>query len=164
MTLLSFSHMLSDTQLSRVIQNVAWIIPVVQSLHILAIAVVVAATVTIDLRLVGATKGGPSLAMLERRFMPWFWSALGVLAVSGLILIIGEPARELLNWVFYVKIGLVLAIVAVTAVVQARLRSRPEDRGATAVQQRIDIVLGGGSLLLLAAIITAGRWIAYVVV
>ncbi len=164
MNILAFSKQLSETPLSQVIQNVAWVIPFVQSVHILAIAIVVASVVTIDLRLVGATKGGPSLAMLEKRFLPWFWTGLGVLALSGLILIIGEPERELLNWMFYVKIGLVLTIVAVTAVVQVRLRARPDGPGPTSAQQFTDFVLGGSSLLLVVAIITAGRWIAYVVV
>jgi hypothetical protein len=164
MNILAFSKQLSETPLSQVIQNVTWIIPLVQSVHILAIAIVMASTVTIDLRLVGATKGGPSLAALERRFLPWFWGALSVLAASGLILIIGEPARELLNWMFYVKIGLVLAIVAVTAVVQVRLRARPDGSAPTSAQQFTDFILGGGSLVLIVAIITAGRWIAYVIV
>ncbi len=164
MSILSFSNQLSDTPLSQMIQNVVWIIPLVQSAHILAIAIIMASAVTIDLRLVGVTKGGPSLAALEKRFLPWFWTALGVLAATGLVLIIGEPARELLNWMFYVKIGLVLAIVAVTAVVQARLRGRPEGLARSAAQQKIDFILGGSSLLLILAIITAGRWIAYVIV
>ncbi len=164
MTIVAFADWLASTPVSVTIQNVKWIIPGVQSVHILSIALLIASTVTLDLRLVGVTRGGPSLAMLEKRFTPWFWGAIIVLLLTGLVMITGEPARELLNWMFYTKLVLVLAVVAVTFAVQVRLRARPADIAPTPAQRTADILLGGLSLVLIVAIIAAGRWIAYVVV
>ncbi len=160
----AFTDWLGATGASMTIQNVTWIIPSVQSVHILAIAVLLAAVVTIDLRLAGVTRRGPSLAALEMRFLPWFWIALAVLLATGLILVVGEPARELLNWLFYTKLVLVLAVTALTALFQLRVRADDGAWETTAARRAAGRILGGASLLLVAATITAGRWIAYVVV
>jgi hypothetical protein len=164
MTIKAFCNWLSATPASELIQNVNWIIPSTQSIHILSIAILIAAVVTIDLRLVGVTKGGPSLIMLEKRFLPWFWTALAVLFVSGSILVIGEPSRELMNWVFLTKMALVLSVIALTTVFQRRIRADAGAWEATASQRAAAMALGGASLVLILGILTAGRWIAYVVV
>src|SRR6266403_2733883 len=84
-----FIHWLGATPVSQLIQRVFWIIPTVQAVHILAISVVLASMAMFDLRLLGLAGRRNSIASLSRRFMPWLWSALIVLAVSGSILIVG---------------------------------------------------------------------------
>jgi magnesium-transporting ATPase (P-type) len=158
----AFADWLGVTPPSLLIQDQIWIVATTQSIHILAIAFIATSAVAIDLRLLGLTRRGAGLAALERRFLPWIWWSLIVLLVSGLILIIGEPARELLNWLFWVKMGLVAAVVALTAFVQARLKADPDAFEGDGASRLLARALGLVSLLLLAAIITAGRWIAYV--
>ena len=41
------------------------------------------------------------------RFGPWVWWALGVLLVTGALMIVGEPPRELLAISFWMKMALV---------------------------------------------------------
>ena len=53
MTLHAFAEWLGQTPVSLVIQNVSWIIPAVQSVHILCIAIVVSSAFMVDLRLLG---------------------------------------------------------------------------------------------------------------
>ena len=109
-----FIHWLGDTRASIVIQKVFWIIPTVQIAHILAISVVLASMAMFDLRLLGLAGTRSSIATLSRRFMPWLWGALLVLAVSGSILIIGEPKRALGNVSFEIKMGLLATNIALT--------------------------------------------------
>lgn len=154
----SFCAWLAGTPLSLAIQNHGWVIPTVQSIHILAIAAMATAIVAVDLRLLGA--GSAPLAALDRRFRAWIWSGLATLLTSGLILTIGEPARELLNPVFVAKMIMVLGLAAIAFVVQAGL-----DRDGGYWETRVGgKALALVSLVLLLAIITCGRWIAYVVV
>src|SRR3982074_3599265 len=100
-----FIDWLGATSASLVIQKVFWIIPTVQTVHILAISVVLASMAMFDLRLLGVAGKRNSIASLSGRFMPWLWGALLVLAASGCILIIGEPKRSLGNGGFQLKMG-----------------------------------------------------------
>src|ERR1700692_2035872 len=95
-----FIHWLGATPVSLLIQRVFWIIPTVQTVHILAMFVVLASMAMFDLRLLCLAGKSNTLASLSRRFMPWLWGALIVLAVSGCILIVGEPKRSIGNVVF----------------------------------------------------------------
>src|SRR3979411_853806 len=98
-----FIDWLGATPASLVIQKVFWIIPTVQTVHILAISVVLASMAMFDLRLLGLAGKRNSIASLSRRFVPLRWGALMVLAASGCILIVGEPKRALGNVFFGLK-------------------------------------------------------------
>jgi Family of unknown function (DUF6644) len=153
-----FCDWLSNTAFSMVIQDELWIIPAVQSIHILAIATVMASIVMVDFRLLGVVGRSQSLPDVAHRYLPWVWGAVVVLACSGSLLIIGEPGRELMSQVFWAKMILLACALTVTGTFQYVLNRRAgfwERRrllgGATAVV----------SLLLFVAIVAAGRWIAY---
>ena len=140
------------------IQDTSWVIPGVQTIHILAISVVMASAVMIDLRLLGAFSRTQSVHDVSQRFVPWIWVAVGVLALSGGLLIIGEPGRELLNQVFWLKMTLLVCALSVTGVFQYvadhALGFWERRRGAASA-------LAIASLLLWVGILAAGRWIAY---
>lgn len=158
-----FIHWLSATEASAVISKVFWIIPMVQVAHILAISVVLASMAMFDLRLLGLAGKRSSIAALSRRFMPWLWSALIVLAVSGSILIIGEPKRALGNVFFEIKMCLLATAIAVTLSFQAILKRDLAKGGAdlAAAHFRVAKITGLLSLALWAGIAVAGRLIAY---
>jgi hypothetical protein len=157
-----FCDWLSTTPISVAFQSASWFVPLVQTVHIIAIAVLLVSVYVIAFRLIGLTRGAQPLAALTARSTPWIWVALSVLLVSGILLTITEPARELLNWVFRIKMLLVLALAAMLLLVQSRLRGFPEywtqSRGRRGAARAIGIVC----VLIGACIVTAGRWIAYV--
>ena len=129
--------------------EVTWVIPAIQSVHIMAIAVVVGSALMVDLRLLGAFGEGESVAAFTRRFLPWLWWALLALLLTGVLMIVAEPRRSLQNTTFLVKMGLVLAAVAVTALTRLPL--------SKAHRRPIAVV----SMCLWVAIIFCGRWISY---
>jgi magnesium-transporting ATPase (P-type) len=155
-----FCDWLSATPVSVAFQSANWFVPLVQTIHIIAIAILLTAVYVISFRLVGLTRGTQSLPTMMARSTPWIWIALAVLLVTGLLLTITEPARELLNWVFRIKMLLVLTLAAILWWLQARMRADPAQWSQTPrLQAR---VVGIVCVLIGAAIITAGRWIAYV--
>ena len=160
MTMTAVSNWLTATSLSHAIASRFWIVPTVQSLHILAIAVVLASIAMLDLRLAGVLGREQPMRGLTLRFYPWIWGALVVLFVTGLIMIMSEPARELLNWVFWTKMVLILGAVLFTAPVRSLL----EDCRYRDLQQRKQLIVRAcaiASLVLWIAVVTCGRWIAY---
>jgi uncharacterized membrane protein len=104
-----------------------------------------------------------SVVSLSRRFMPWLWGALVVLAVSGSILIVGEPKRAIGNPVFLAKMCMLATAIAVTLGFQFLLK-RDLARGSAdlaASHLAHAKITGLISLALWVAIAVAGRLIAY---
>jgi hypothetical protein len=152
---------ISQTRLSLFVQEVPWVIPTVQIVHILSIAVVISASVTMELRFLRASLPPRSVAAMTSRFFPWIWSALSILAITGGILISAEPARDLPNPVFQSKMALVSLVLANTLVLQHKIKRLASDVDPAGVTPAIKVI-GFFSLIIWVSIIFAGRWIAYV--
>src|ERR1700730_17278211 len=110
----NFSDWLAATALSQLFAGLSWFVPVIQTVHILSIAVVVTTLGMLDLRLLRWSRRGPALSAMAGNFIPWTWRALGVLLASGVLVIITEPSRELMNGAFRLKMLLVLLLVLLT--------------------------------------------------
>lgn len=154
----SFCDWLANTPLSLTIQTILWIIPAVQTVHILCVAIVMSSVAMLDLRLIGVTGRRQSISRTVSRFVPWVWGALPVLAGTGTILIIGEPARELLNPYFRAKMAMLAVVIVITFIVQ---RQNKKDAAYWEARRIAAALTGVASLLLWVGIVTAGRWIAY---
>jgi hypothetical protein len=160
-TLADVSKWLAATSLSNTIQTAGWVIPTLQTIHILAVAALFSSAVLVDLRIWRITQRDVAVVDVARRFLPPLWPLVLILAATGSLLIVGEPRRSLLNTTFYVKMTLLLAALLVTAGLQWALLSPPdawERSTARRVAGRFAAVL---SILLWCAIIFAGRFIAY---
>ena len=136
--------------------------PTVQSVHILSIAVVLTAVAMTDLKLLGFRVGSQSLSEMVSQTMPWVWIGLCVLLATGILLTITEPARELLNNVFRLKMLLVLALVGTLRVIQAAVRGSPDYWTRSPRRRLAARAVGAASLILGECIVVAGRFIAYV--
>ena len=159
-TLTALSDALTATSLSNWLASRMWVVPTVQSVHILAIGIILASLAMLDLRLAGLIGREQSIRELTVRFYPWIWGALAVLVVTGFLQIMAEPARELLNWVFWTKMGLIVAAVLFTAPVR-RLLEDCRYRDLPPRKQAILRICGLVSLALWVLVVTCGRWIAY---
>jgi hypothetical protein len=152
---------LEKTPLSAAIQNISWVIPVSQTVHILCLAIVLFSVLFLDVRLLGLGPRRVSVAALASRFLPQVWICVALMAFTGAVLIIGEPRRDLLNPVFQLKMVLLVCALATTFVVQAGIAANPRawgDGGAVAWPARLAAAV---SLLIWLAIAVCGRFIAY---
>jgi hypothetical protein len=152
---------LEQTPLSHAIQVTNWIIPTVQTIHILAIAVVASSALMMNLRLIGVFGTDQPLKAVASRFLPFIWWALPVLLATGAILIIAEPARSLKNPAFQLKMALVIAAIIVTGFFQILLKSDLMLSDSGAERRVAAATIAVLSMLLWSGIIFAGRWIAY---
>ncbi len=156
-----FAKWLGATALSHAIQTAGWVIPTLQTIHILGIAVLFFSAVIVDLRLWRALQRDVPLKDVAQRFLPVIWPVLLILLLTGSLLIVGEPRRSLLNTTFYLKMTLLAVAVVLTAALQWSLSSAPEfweqDRGRR-IAARFAATL---TILVWCGIIFAGRWIAY---
>ena len=155
------SKWLAATPLSHTIQTNGWVIPTLQTIHILGVAVLFSSAILVDLRFYRALQRDVPLADVARRFLPTIWPVLLILLITGSLLIIGEPRRSLLNNTFYLKMALLAVAVLLTLALQWSLRAAPEfwerDRRRRIAGQLAATV----SILVWCGILFAGRWIAY---
>jgi hypothetical protein len=157
-----FCDWLSMTNLSVAFQSANWFVPTVQTIHIISIAILLTSVYVVSFRLIGLTRGGQALAVLVAKSTPWTWITLCVLLGTGILLTITEPARELLNWAFRLKMLMVVALAGILLVVQIRTRRSPEYWTASPTRRLAARAIGIAAVIIGAAIVTAGRWIAYV--
>ena len=141
--------------------NESWVLPVVQSVHIICLALVLYAVGIIGLRMIGfGTKRMP-VSGLYAHFRSWIWGSTGVMAFTGAIMIVGEPGRSLLNPVFQAKMLLLGAALTVTFGLEFLVRRNSifwDDSSNPRIVVRMAGII---SLTLWLAVAVCGRWIAY---
>jgi hypothetical protein len=148
---------LQTTPLSLGIQTNLWITPLLQSIHIVAIAVVYWSVSMIALRVLNRMRRDEPFAETYQRFAPWMWAGLVVLAATGTLLTIGEPVRQFSAVSFWMKMSLIvvgcLAVVSFRGVLAASRRTGEFSTAARAAAVT--------TIVIWTFIIFLGRAIAY---
>jgi len=158
--MLTLAQWLSEAPASVAIREFDWLVPLLQTIHILAIATVVSSVFMIDLRILRVAKS-QSIVDTAGRFVPWIWAGLGLLAASGTMLIVGEPQRSLPNPAFQIKMLLLALAIAAICAFQFSLRRNAAFWDDDGPMKPIKQGLALGIFALLCAIAFAGRLIAY---
>jgi hypothetical protein len=159
-----FATALANTSLSKLIEDISWIVPLVQTIHILALAIILSSAAMLNLRLMGLAGRRVTIAGMSERFLPWVWAALAVLAVTGIILIVGEPERSLPNVSFQLKMALLAAVIVITIVLQRTIKRNADYWDLSPARRRSARVTAVVSLAMWIAIAVCGRLIAYTIV
>jgi uncharacterized protein DUF6644 len=159
--MLDFAHWLAQTRLSLAIQTHFWVIPTVQSIHIVAIGIVMSSVFMMDLRVLGWAGTDQTLSQMTRRFAPWLWGALGALFVTGGLMVVGEPVRELLSLSFWLKMSLIIVGAAVAAGFQLTLKRSSGDWERSFGNRRTTKCLAMVTFLVWCSVVILGRLIAY---
>jgi hypothetical protein len=157
-----FAEWLSTTFLSVFVQNHnSWVIPTIQSIHLVGIAMVMGSVFMISLRILGWAGMDQTLRQTTLRFGPWLTAGLSVLLATGLLMVIGEPVRELVTFSFWLKMFLVAVSTLVAAIFQISLRKHEPRWEEKLVNRRSIKGMTVVAFLIWTFIIVLGRLIAY---
>jgi hypothetical protein len=149
--LLSFFTWCENTPLGEAIRGSLWLFPVIESFHLLALAVIGGAVLVVDLRLFGWVLKAQPVEQLWSDTRPWLVGSLAVLIVSGLLLFFSEAIKLYYSDAFWVKMtALVLAAVFTFRVQQPRVLAGRGNR-----------TLALASLVLWSMVGASGRWIGF---
>ncbi|MAO41192.1 MAG: hypothetical protein CMK70_13625 [Pseudohongiella sp.] len=124
-----------------------WWFPLLNSLHVVSMALMLGGLLMLDLRLLGLTARNYTVKALGQDFLPWVWSAFIVAVITGLGLFITRASAHVLNPAFQWKVGLMLC-AGINMVLVGRLPPRWS---------------GALSLLLWAGVVLAGRWMGHII-
>lgn len=135
--------------------------PITQTIHILGVSAVMGSVVLLNLNVLGLGLRSYRTSDLTRRLLPWTWSALPFLALSGLLFVFARPNRYLRNPVFGIKFALLVPALALTALYHVPTLKDSDYWSRSRGRRVAARVLAAVSLVLWLAVVMAGRWIAY---
>jgi len=150
------SQWVGSLPVSLAMRRITWLIPMLQTLHILSIGIVLSAVVMIDLRIWGASRSGTAIARSER-FMPWMWTALAVATLTGIALMFGAP-RSWRDGAFVAKLYMMAAAAMATAALPFLLRWQGDGKDGGGIARLVGVA--ALVLWLGATLAGRGRWIA----
>jgi hypothetical protein len=153
--LVEFAGWLQTQPLSLSVRRAFWIIPLLQTIHLLAVGMVLSSLIMIDLRIWGIGRSH-TLVQSTHRFAPWIWVAMALLTVTGIVLVLSQPRRTLLDPTFQAKMLLMTAAIVLTIPFQlAATKAKAWDSAGAA---RVIAGVFAAALLILWIVVTfAGR-------
>jgi hypothetical protein len=155
----SFLEWLQMTSLATSVSEV-WF-PWVESLHVIALALVVGTLFIVDTRLIGLTSRHLRFTYVSERLLPWTWGAFTVAATTGILMFMSNAQGYASNTPFLIKMGLlVLAGLNMLYFQFVTYRSVAGwDAGRPVPAARF---AGALSLTLWILVIGFGRWVGFV--
>ena len=148
------------SSVARWMREALWAYPAVESLHILALALVVGSVVIVDLRLMGMSRD-VSVSRLSRHALPWTVGAFIVAMSTGLLMFTAHAGDFLANRVFALKMGLLLVAGANAAILHTgpwRSIAQWDTRAMPPPSVRF---AAGLSIVVWIAVVACGRLLAY---
>ena len=139
------------------IRDSRWLFPVIESVHLLALAVIGGLVLTVNLSLLGLGLGRRSAAQLWHDTWPWLAGSLAIMLSSGFLLFMSEAVKLYYHRAFWVKMSALLLSLVFTGTVQ-RWTVLADPDGVTMLRSR---VVGLLSLMLWFLVGAAGRWIGF---
>lgn len=114
--LLRLCESLEQVPWIRTINSTAWMISIIWLIHYLGVFLMVGTIVFLDLRILGLAGKGHSVAQLAGGLLPWTWTGLGMVVLSGSLMFAGQATTFYSAPFFRIKIAwLVLAMVCLMA-------------------------------------------------
>ena len=156
-----FSLWVTDWPFAIWLQDHFLAIPGFQTVHILSIAALFGSVLMLNLRVLGVVGMDQSMTDTYRRYMRWIWWSLACLIGSGIILLISEPVRNMVNSVFWIKMIFLVIAVALSLWFQHGVKKRMADWD---VSSQGHAALRTGAVLIIIVwllVMVGGRWIAY---
>lgn len=106
--ILNFLQWLNDTPFAETIRESEWVFPAFETIHVVAIVLVLGSISRLDMRLIGLTSRSRAVTEVSDEMLPWTWASFAVATVFGLLLFASKPIRYLEIAFFDVKMVLIL--------------------------------------------------------
>jgi hypothetical protein len=152
---------LERTAVATAMRESTWLYPVAEIVHIVGFVILVGAAAMFDLRLLGLSRS-LSVTLMARHLLPWARVGLLLALPPGLLMFASDATLTARNPAFLLKLSLIAVALLNVAVFHTRIFKSVGawDRDApTPPSAKLAAIV---SLTTWAAVIAAGRLIAYV--
>jgi len=152
-----FAQWSEASSLGRVIRNSEYAFPMIEFVHLAALAVIGGAVLIVDMRLLGYGLKKTSVAQLARDAQPWVTGSLIVMLVTGVCLYASEATKCYASAAFWIKMVSLLLAMIFTYTIKRRVAAGDEKTFSRAANKAVGFV----SLLLWFGVAWGGRWIGF---
>jgi hypothetical protein len=147
------------TWLGTSVRDTIWAFPVIETFHLLALAVLLGTVLIINLRVFGlGSRYYSSAGQLARQLEPWMLTSLAVLIASGIPMFLSEPEKCYESYSFPIKMILLVLGIASQFTIQRRWVIAVE-KNTAALKPKLAACL---SILIWTGVGVAGKGIPYV--
>lgn len=157
MSLLPFFEWCENTSVGGAIRGSLWLFPVIESFHLLALALIGGAVLVVDLRLLGLGLRRQPVAQLAREVQPWLVGGLAVMVTSGVLLFTSEAIKCYYSPAFWTKMTFLCPALVFTFTVRRKVAAAEESRVGPLWGRLVALV----SVTLWSVVGAAGRWIGF---
>jgi hypothetical protein len=157
MSLLPFFEWCEATAVGNAIRNSLWLFPVIESVHLLGLAVIGGALLIVDLRLIGLGLRGQPVRELARDAQPWLIGSLVVMIATGVPLFLSESIKCYYSPAFWTKMTVLPLAILFTFTVRRKVAMADAMRVGPLWTKLVAFV----SLSLWFTVGAAGRWIGF---
>jgi Family of unknown function (DUF6644) len=151
----SFFRWWENMPVGHYIRETTWVFAIVETVHIMALAVLLGTRVVVDLRLMGLGMKKQSTAELSEILDPWFWISLVTMIVTGVCLFASEAVRLSHSGPFAFK--MIFLLLAITVQLTIHRKAIANGVEGTPLEKGVACL----SLLSWFAIALAGRAIPF---
>ena len=155
--LLPFFQWCETVWLGRFVVESNWLFPVIESVHLLALALLGGSILVVDMRLVGLGLNGREVKEIAREARPYMNLALILMVSTGVPLFLSEPIKCYYSPAFWVKMWTLAFALMFTYTIRTKT-TRMEYVRNTARRQ---VLVGALSIALWFTVASAGRWIGF---
>jgi hypothetical protein len=152
---------LAEHPASIALRESLYVWPLIESTHVLTLAVFVGTAAMLDLRLLGLSFAAVPASAFTGRLLPWTRAAFAVMAITGLLLFYATPVRYYQNLFFRLKLILLVVAGVNVWLFHARVHRRVDAWDLDARPPRAARVAAVVSLAAWAGVVVAGRMMAY---
>lgn len=157
----AFISFLENSALADNIRENDILFPLIESVHVLAICLVVGSILVVDLRLLGLASTKRSVTSITRGVLPLTWGAFVVAIASGGLMFISNATKYLDNGFFVAKLVLI-GVAGLNMLIFHAVGARDLPRWENDARPPLPARLAGGlSILLWVAVVACGRWIGF---
>ena len=145
------------TAIGTVVRESLWLFPVIEAVHLLALALMGGTVLLVDLRLLGFGLRSQPVWLLARSAQPWLVGSLATMIGTGIPMFLSEAIKCYYSPPFWYKMGFLVVATAYTFTVRKRVTAADEARLGP-VWGRLSALASMG---LWFCVGFSGRWIAF---
>ena len=161
MDISSFLASVESSTLAVGIRDSSYLFPLIESCHVVGLAIVFGTTTIMDFRLLGIGSLNRPFTVIKSDILKWVWGAFVLTAITGSLMFTTNASVYYDNFFFRTKV-LLLALAGINMLVfELTTGRRARDWGAEATTPRAAKTAAAFSLVLWVGIIFTGRWIGY---
>ena len=155
----TLAKQIETTPLGAAISQSAWMFPTIETVHVIAIALVVGSIAILDLRLLGLSWTRRPVSEIADEILPWTWTAFTVAVLTGSLMFVSAASKYAVNPPFLIKMAL-MALAGLNMAVFHRV-SFPRAALWDARPPAAARLAGALSLLFWIGIVACGRLIGF---